>query len=192
MGIADDVRSIYGFLDDGECTLLYQMAANCGGGVIVEIGSFQGKSTVALAKGAQLGGGRVYAIDPHHAYQVTADTHYGDENYEALLANIEAYGVAATVKVIKKASIDAFADWKKPIDLLWIDGSHEYEDVKQDFITWSKFVTGYIAMHNTTGNHPGVTRFLNELLSGELVQVDAWRIIERVNATAVLERVVND
>jgi hypothetical protein len=192
MGIADDVRSIYGFLDDDECALLNKLAANCGNGVIVEIGSFQGKSTVALAKGAQLCGARVYAVDPHFDYQVTGDTHYGDENYQALLANLAAYGVDETVKVVKKASIDAFADWKKPIDLLWIDGSHEYEDVKQDFILWSKFVTGYIAMHDTTGNHPGVTRFLNELLNGDYVQLDTWRIVERVNATAILESVVND
>lgn len=193
MTIADTVRSIYGFLEDGECELLHRIASECPqDGVIVEIGSFQGKSTIALAKGAQIAGARVWAIDPHYDYQVTDNTHYGEENYQALIQNIDNHGVADVVKVVKQSSMDAFARWSKPIDLLWIDGSHEYDDVKQDFATWSKYVTGCIAMHDTSGNHPGVTRFVNELLTGELVQLDTWERVEYINATSVFKRVVSD
>jgi len=44
---------------------LYRYAADCGGGDIVEIGSFRGKSAVALATGATESGVRVFCIEPH-------------------------------------------------------------------------------------------------------------------------------
>ncbi len=60
---------IKGWLKDKEGQLLYDLAKNCTGkGVIVEIGSWKGKSTTWLAHGSKEGNKvRVYAIDPHTA-----------------------------------------------------------------------------------------------------------------------------
>ena len=48
---------------------------------------------------------------------------------------------------------------------MFIDGSHDYESVKQDFETWSKFVRpqGFILMHDTEINNFGVGKFYDEI-----------------------------
>jgi len=61
------VEKVDGWLLDIEGELLYDLAKNCkGNGVIVEIGSWTGKSTIWLGKGSKAGNKvKVYAIDPH-------------------------------------------------------------------------------------------------------------------------------
>src|SRR5204862_2126445 len=59
------VAGIGGWLTPKEGRLLYELARGCTGrGVIVEIGSWKGKSTIWLASGSRRGPGVfVYAID---------------------------------------------------------------------------------------------------------------------------------
>lgn len=177
---------IKGFLDPNEAALLYRLASEVpAGGTIVEIGSYQGKSTVCLGLGAKISGARVYAIDPHEDVQESENTHYGAENYAALLKNLIEFNVADVVRVVARSGTDTYQGWNEWIDLLFIDACHEYQAVRGDFDLWNHYVRdGLIAMHDTTGNHPGVTQALNEILAaGE------WEIIERADATAVLRRV---
>lgn len=56
-----------GWLTDKEGETLYSLAKNCkGNGVIVEIGSWKGKSTIWIANGSKSGNKvKIYAIDPH-------------------------------------------------------------------------------------------------------------------------------
>jgi predicted O-methyltransferase YrrM len=57
---------VEGWLSDRQGRALFDAAAKAtGGGAIVEIGSWKGRSTTWLASGARLAGQRVYAIDPH-------------------------------------------------------------------------------------------------------------------------------
>ena len=53
---------------------------------------------------------------------------------------------------IKKGSLDAIKDWNIPIEILFIDGAHEYEAVEKDFLLWSKYLIdgGIIVLHDTT------------------------------------------
>lgn len=182
-----DVLPVGGFLNGAEFALLHELASQCPeNGVIVELGSYQGKSTLSLAKGAQIANARMWAIDPHPELQVTNDTLYGMHDQVALLRNLLTYEVAHIVRVITMASYEIVKAWTLPIDLLWIDGSHDYEDVKRDLVEWSPHVIGKIAMHDTSGNWPGVSQALSEFVaSGE------WQIVARADATSVLERVAN-
>jgi predicted O-methyltransferase YrrM len=63
----EDVYDVSGMLTRDEFEYLYRLAkCNCGKGVIVEIGSRKGLSTIALGRGtAAIDGGKVFAIDPH-------------------------------------------------------------------------------------------------------------------------------
>ena len=56
-----------GWLSDREGEILYNLAKNCKGkGVIVEIGSWEGKSTIWIGSGSKNGNKvKIYAIDPH-------------------------------------------------------------------------------------------------------------------------------
>jgi hypothetical protein len=60
--------------------------------------------------------------------------------------------------------------WTKPIQILHIDGSHLYENVKENFYAWSPFVvdTGIILFHDTAVESPlfGVKKFFDEIKGG--------------------------
>jgi len=62
-----ELEKVKGWLTFNEGVFLYNTAKNCNSKyVIVEIGSWQGKSTIWLAKGSLAGNkARIYAIDPH-------------------------------------------------------------------------------------------------------------------------------
>lgn len=186
--LPDTIYNIYGFLSVAEMELLHHLATEVkADGHIVEIGSFQGKSTVCLGLGAKESGAWVWAVDPHEDMQVNNETHYGMENHAALLKNLVDFGVADRVRVVAVPSSAFVLGWvRKSIDLLWIDGSHEYDYVEYDLRGYSEYLTdtAKIALHDSSGHFPDVTRALNEFLaSGE------WKIVQQVDATAVLERV---
>lgn len=181
--LPDSVYSIYGFLSAAEADLLFELAAHVPpGGTIVEIGSFQGKSTVCLGLGAKRSGARVYAIDPHEDCQVNDATHYGMENHAALLKNLVHFEVADVVRVIAQHSITVSYLWTVPINLLWIDGAHEYFSVLSDLYAWSAFAHK-IAIHDSSGHFPSVTKALTEFLMGK-----PWKVIQTVDATTLMER----
>ena len=53
--------------------------------------------------------------------------------------------------LINGFSHDVVESWDKRIDLLFIDGSHHYEDVRRDFQQWSRFLVadGRILIHDS-------------------------------------------
>lgn len=143
-----------------------------GAGDIVEIGSFAGKSTIWLANGVKLRKrGKIYAVDPH-----TGDPYSGDlENVRQAFSqgqefefrkNIGNAGVSDVVIPVVKTSQEAAKDFDKAIRFLFIDGIHQYDFVKLDFLFWSPKVIGggIIAFHDS--NKEGVNRLLCEYLYG--------------------------
>lgn len=184
--LPDTVHQIYGHVSPAEMELLYRLASHTAPqGVIVEIGSFQGKSTVCLGLGAKEISAQVYAIDPHNDEQINESTHYGMENHATLLKNLVDFGVADVVRVIALPSLSAIEVWTRGIDLLWIDGCHEFQAIFSDLAEWSGFVSpnGRIAVHDSSGHFPDVSKAL------ELFLIEnEWKIIETVDATTILER----
>jgi hypothetical protein len=184
--LPETVYNIYGFLSPDEAQLLFRLASEVpAGGCVVEIGSFQGKSTVALGLGAKQAGAWVWAIDPHDDYQVNETVRYGMENHAALLKNLVEFEVADTVHMIALSSFSVVSVWINPVNLLWVDGCHDYEMVKLDLVMWAERVipSGKIALHDTSGHYPEVTRALNEFLADH-----NWHILEQCDATTVLGR----
>ena len=55
--------------------------------------------------------------------------------------------------------------WNRNIDILFIDGSHDYESVKSDFYNWSKYLDdeGVILMHDTNVQDFGVRKLFLEI-----------------------------
>jgi MMP 1-O-methyltransferase len=137
------MADIPGWLTDEEGEALYELARSCtGDGVIVEIGSWKGKSTVCLGLGSQAGCSvPIYAIDPH------ADYRFGD-----FKTNVERAGIAELVHPIASLSQPAADGFDEPIELLFVDGSHEYDLVLEDFEKWvpKVFDGGWVAFHDTT------------------------------------------
>jgi len=148
--------NIEGWLQFTEGAFLYKAAKNCEGrGVIVEIGSWKGKSTIWLAKGSKAGNNtKVYAIDPHTGSSRSRKRYGKVWSYPEFEHNIIEANVQDIVIPVIKTSKEAEQEWDgKPIELLWIDGAHEYEMVKLDFELWSHYLIegGIIAFHDTIG-----------------------------------------
>ena len=137
------IADVPGWLTDEEGEALYELAKGCDGrGVIVEIGSWKGKSTICLGLGSRAGNGvRIFAVDPH------ADYRFGD-----FKDNVERAGIAELVTPIASLSQPAADDFHEPIELLFVDGSHEEDLVREDFDKWVPKVVdgGWVAFHDTT------------------------------------------
>jgi predicted O-methyltransferase YrrM len=148
---------IEGWFPKKEGIFLYNAALNCTSkGTIVEIGSWKGKSTIWLGKAAQRNGKiKVYAIDPHTG----SSEHMGKGEdgvwtFPQFKQNLSDAGVDDVVTPIVKTSDEALKGWDKPIELLFIDGAHDFDSVKKDFISWSQFLIegGTVCLHDATAS----------------------------------------
>lgn len=116
-------------------------SARMGNGTIVEIGAYQGGSTIALAMGIQEAGrGKVTSIDPHLPATGVYGGKFSQEDHRIYLDNLEHFGVAPWVSHLCTDSNNAAKDWTSPIDLLWVDGDHSYEGVASDITRWVPLV----------------------------------------------------
>jgi MMP 1-O-methyltransferase len=154
--IKEATAQIGGWLTDAEGEFLYNAARNCQGkGTIVEIGSWKGKSTIWLAKGSKRGcRSSIYCIDPHTGSAEHRKKGEELNTLEEFRHNLKEAEVDDIVVPIVKTSRDAALNWNgKPVELLWIDGSHQYEMVKLDFDLWFPLLVdgGLIAFHDTLG-----------------------------------------
>ncbi|WP_423147191.1 glycosyltransferase [Rubrolithibacter danxiaensis] len=170
------IKKIEGWLSEGEADLLISTTLKAGielpaPHAIVEVGSYQGKSTVLLGSvvKAYFPRSKVYAIDPHNGVvgavgQLIESLSPTLENFKR---NIEEAGIGEVVQLIKDFSFNV--SWGKPISLLFIDGLHDYPNVSRDFWHFANWVMagGYIAFHDYADYYPGVKAFVNELLRTE-------------------------
>jgi len=145
-----NILKVPGMPTQNEVEYLYRLGqSNPGKGVILEIGSWKGKSTICLARGSMIANGeKVYAVDPH---KPLADEGYVEDTEAEFLANIREAGVETHVVPLVMTSEEAAKKWHQPIRLLWIDRDHRYEQVRKDFLLWEPHVIdgGIIAMHDT-------------------------------------------
>jgi predicted O-methyltransferase YrrM len=145
---------IDGFLQPNEAFTLYKTARNLPpDSVIVEIGSWKGKSTYCLAKG--LKSGKVCAIDPFDASgdAASASIYHQKKDKEPLIQqfkdNMEKLGVLDKIEILQGFSND-FVGKIPQIDFLFIDGDHSKEGCEFDFLSYAPYVKpgGYIALHD--------------------------------------------
>jgi predicted O-methyltransferase YrrM len=134
--------------------------------VIVEIGSFLGSSAVLLAAARQLrGSGKVHCIDP---FDCSGDA-FSIPYYQRILAAagggqlrdhferfIQKAGLRSWVEVHQGTARAIAANWKMPIDMLYLDGDQSRSGAREAYDSWSQFLKngGTIAVHNTDpANH---------------------------------------
>jgi predicted O-methyltransferase YrrM len=169
-------RAVEGWLTDREAILLWYLSATSGGkGSIVEIGSWKGKSTIWLACGSKaVGREKVLAIDPHVGTIVHRRWHGGDSTYDEFLQNLALAGVDDWVTPIIGYSQEVAQSWTGNLRLVFVDGSHEYENVKQDFRLWFELlgIGGIIALHDCNFSkkpaHEGPGKVVQRLLQHPL------------------------
>jgi predicted O-methyltransferase YrrM len=140
---------------------------------IVEVGSYLGRSTRALLDNTE---GIVYAVDdwkgPRDAYVENRKRIFTD-----FCLNIEEHITNNKVRVIRCDHSDVQFDGKA--DMIFIDGSHEYEDVKRDILFWKQKLLpgGLLCGHDAT--YPAVAEAITETLGDAVIAPDTtiwWKI----------------
>ena len=156
---------IEGCISDAEGELLYRLAKNVPEGqAIVEIGRGKYKSIVWLAKGSEAGEkNKVYSIasDKGSPDHVKVD----EENmHTEFIAKLTKARVQDTVVCLHETSEEAARRWKQKVGLLWINTSHEYEDVKKVILSWQRhlYPNAIVAVHGC--NQPGPSKVVKECL----------------------------
>jgi predicted O-methyltransferase YrrM len=117
--------------------------------IIVEIGGFQGRTSIELAKGSKMGNNNhIYVIDVWDGSKVnnTKDVYFSIETFKK---NINEANVSDIITPIHSTSSKALETWDKKIGMLFIDGDHSYNGVKKD-IKWIDYVVsgGIVAFHD--------------------------------------------
>ncbi len=167
------MRAAPGHLTEREARFLALAAAIAPrDGVILEIGSFKGKSTVGLASiAARYGLGKVVAVDPHTAPSVTDPDLKGQAStWDDFQATVRAAGLGGTVEAYRTFSRDLARGWDRPIRLLWIDGDHTYAGAKQDLDLFRPHLTAgaIVALHDVLNAFDGPIRvFVEEVLGSD-------------------------
>lgn len=122
-------------------------------GVVVEIGSFKGRSTVFLGLGVKKTPGiLIFSIDPHIGSPEKSLEYSKIDTLPEFKENIKKFSLENRVVSIRETSSKAFLDFSRLIDLLFIDGSHLYPDVKKDLKNWTKKIKkgGMVVLHDAT------------------------------------------
>jgi MMP 1-O-methyltransferase len=144
-------------------------------GDVVEIGSWQGRSSSFLARAVkESGNGKFYAIDhfkgnlgKESAYMVgAADLSDLKQNF---LGNMEAVGLSQHFHVMDMSNTQAaiqIAD--KTVRLLFIDGDHTYEGVRKDLELFVPKLcdNAIVIFDDFSNNFPGLLGAVDEFLRG--------------------------
>jgi predicted O-methyltransferase YrrM len=152
-------------------SLVISMKPHC----VVEIGSAYGYSTCFIAAALQrTKSGKLLSIDPHEKTGWN-DGKQADNTYDIVKKRLSILRLSAFVEIIRAYSYQAVENWIRPIDILLVDGSHTYADVKRDFEKYIPHVKpgGYIVFHDTMWEYhkenqyyredQGVPKFVQEL-----------------------------
>jgi len=160
-------------------------AAVPAGGRIVEIGSFRGRSTIAIARSANPET-EIMAIDPHAGndrgpQEIDGYAEAAAEDSEVFLANLDRAGVRERVCYVRKFSHEAVGDVTGPIDLLHIDGAHRLGPARDDIRHWgARVVPGGAMLIHDAFSSVGVTA----AIAAELAFAGQWRYAGRSRSLA--------
>lgn len=133
---------------------------------MVEIGAFKGKSTAWLVEAAQLCEPQrtVISIDPHMGDDWHPSATWADFQATCRQFSLRERGL----EVLRAKSHDVGVDWRRPISMLWIDGSHHYPDVCNDIRDFVPHVVpnAWIVFDDASPGHkegwPGVWQAIQE------------------------------
>ncbi|HEX3906318.1 MAG TPA: class I SAM-dependent methyltransferase [Mycobacteriales bacterium] len=158
--VADGAR---GFLPPDEAEALYDAAwAMAPHGVLLEVGTYCGKSATWLGAAAKDRGGRVVTVDHHRGSE---ENQPGWEWHDASLVDptvglmdtlpffrrtVHAAGLDDVVTAVVGRSTTVSQLWSTPLAMLFIDGGHTEEHAQNDYEGWSGFVMpdGVLAVHD--------------------------------------------
>ena len=193
MGMPADLlasaRAAKGFMPEDEGRFLFDRAVEAGreqpGGVLLEVGTYCGKSAVWLGAAARATGATVFTVDHHRGSE---ENQAGWEHHDPTLVDaasgrmdtlpvfrrtIENAGLEEVVIAVVGHSATVARHWHTPLALLFIDGGHGTEPAHADYDGWARWVTpgGLLLVHDVfpdpaDGGRPPYEIWLRALADG--------------------------
>ena len=155
------IDKIPGMLSILEAFFLFQTALNLRGktnkfidvytnaSYVVEIGSFKGRSAVTIGLGLKdnpNGEFKLICVEPLYGNDIIKGM---KDDFDNNIANV---GIKDLITVFPYYSHEGVKHWseRETISMLWIDGNHEYEYAKDDFLLWGRFLApgGIVGFHD--------------------------------------------
>jgi predicted O-methyltransferase YrrM len=165
-------RSIAGWMSDMELEWLARQATRHYR--IAEIGSWQGRSTTALAENTP---GIVFAVDTWLGSEEHTPEQIGPEGwlFQQFSQNMRGLPVLPVMSTSAAAAEHFQRMGFRIFDMIFIDGAHDVQNVKADIAAWHRLLQpGGILCGHDFGNWPGLEEAVIESL-GE-VQLPAGSI----------------
>jgi SAM-dependent methyltransferase len=167
------VRDVQGWMSPDQAERLYRAAeATRSGDQIVEIGSFQGRSTIVLASAAH-DGVPVVAIDPHAGndrgpQEIAGFAEAAADDNSRFNTNLAAAGVADRVRHVRAFSDAAHPAVQGDIAVLYIDGAHRFAPARADIRDWGERVSpgGTMLIHDSFSSVGVTLAIVRELMFG--------------------------
>jgi MMP 1-O-methyltransferase len=182
-------RAAKGFMPEDEGRFLLEQAEEAGkthpGGVLLEVGTYCGKSAVWLGAAARASGATVVTVDHHRGSE---ENQAGWEHHDPTLVDprsgrmdtlpvfrrtIEDAGLEDVVVAVIGSSATVARLWRTPLALLFIDGGHGEEPAHADYDGWSRWVApgGWLMIHDVfpdpaDGGRPPYEVYLRALDDG--------------------------
>ena len=168
---------IAGWMSDPELLFLAQTASTSK--VIVEAGSFHGKSTRAMADNTE---GMIHAVDPWanmffpNGLGSATGIQVDGTTFLRFCLNLSEHIKSGRVYPHKKRFVDF--DIPEDVDFIFIDALHDYDnclaDIKHAMKTQKK---GIIAGHDYAPEWPGVVKAVTEVFGPNVKVVDSlWSV----------------
>ena len=192
-------ENVGGWLTEAEGLSLYNAAKKIkSGNVVVEVGSWKGKSTICLGNGSKDGNKvKIFAIDPHIGSSEHHKMFGKVDTFDEFKQNISRAGISEFVEPIRDTSENAAKYFNQKIEFAFIDGAHEYSFVKLDFNLWFPKVMngGILAFHDSW--HfigPNLATTIPLLTSSKIKNprlVDTITYLEKVGRNSIFDRLKN-
>ena len=150
------------------------------GSHFVEVGAWKGKSTCYMAESIRASG-KAIRFDAVDTWQgsvehdtTVAEIGGGDRLFLEFLRNMQSAGVLTAITPVRLPSSVAVQLYEdRSLDLVFIDASHEYQDVRADVLAWRPKIKpgGILAGHDYNPMFPGVIQAVDEIFGGQVDRV---------------------
>lgn len=171
-----------GMVSVPEAELLRRCAMGVRSGCVVEVGSYRGRSAIALASGLTPAV-PLYAVEPHATFVGVSGFIFGREDAAAFYRNMLRSGAYRRVRLVALSSEVVTPGWDVPVELLWLDGDHSYEGVRRDFMAWRPHLTRSATVLFDDCHLSDIVRFTDELTEF------GWERTEEVGKITAMRRV---
>lgn len=149
---------------------------------MIEIGSYKGESTLLFAASGIFD--EIHCIDPHDGYEEANDI-FGDTWEDVNLEFQKNTSIFSDIITHHRDYSYNISDrfGAQEFDFIYIDGSHEYDDVVRDISMYSSKTNLIIAGHDyqEVNGHPGVSRAVNQIFGKpyKVYEDGSWMVFKK-------------